>query len=144
MPSGCSFWRLAANGRTFYTLPEHHFNCALEAYTHNISLSADREKETEQTLAVMFELGYVRPEEVPEIPRLANRPKAILYAPLGDARVAPDVVCRSNVAVRSSGACGCRGCQAGRPTCMATGCSHRTRNDNKPGLHREPRIHGSR
>jgi len=47
-PSSCSFWRLAANGRTFYTLPESHFNCAVGAYTHNIPLSADREKETEQ------------------------------------------------------------------------------------------------
>jgi len=23
-PSGCSFWRLAAQGRTFYTVPENH------------------------------------------------------------------------------------------------------------------------
>ena len=29
-PSGCSFWRLAADGRTFYTVPEDHFNCAVE------------------------------------------------------------------------------------------------------------------
>lgn len=28
-PSGCSFWRLAAEGRTFYTVPEDHFNCAV-------------------------------------------------------------------------------------------------------------------
>jgi uncharacterized protein (DUF169 family) len=49
-PSGCSFWRLAAAGRTFYTVPENHFNCAVGAYTHNISLSPAREKETEQTL----------------------------------------------------------------------------------------------
>jgi len=28
-PSGCSFWRLAADGRTFYTVPEDHFNCAV-------------------------------------------------------------------------------------------------------------------
>ncbi len=40
-PSGCSFWRLAAEGRTFYTVPENHFNCAVGAYTHNIALSPD-------------------------------------------------------------------------------------------------------
>ena len=33
-------------------------NCAVGAYTHNIALSADREKETEQTSKMMFELGY--------------------------------------------------------------------------------------
>jgi Uncharacterised ArCR, COG2043 len=49
-PSGCSFWRLAAAGKAFYTVPENHFNCAVGAYTHNIPLSAQREKETEQTL----------------------------------------------------------------------------------------------
>jgi hypothetical protein len=31
-PSGCSFWRLAAEGRVFYTVPENHFNCAVGAY----------------------------------------------------------------------------------------------------------------
>ena len=56
-PSGCSFWRLAAAGRTFYTVPENHFNCAVGAYTHNIALSPEREKETEQTLKMMFESG---------------------------------------------------------------------------------------
>src|SRR3984893_18993611 len=60
-PSGCSFWRLAASGGVFYTVPENHFNCAVGAYTHNISLSPEREKEMEQTLRVMFELGYVTP-----------------------------------------------------------------------------------
>ena len=72
-PSGCSFWRLAAAGRTFYTVPENHFNCAVGAYTHNIPLSPEREKETEQTLKMMFDLGYVKPEEIPQIPRLRRR-----------------------------------------------------------------------
>ena len=47
-PSGCSFWRLAAEGRTFYTIPENHFNCAVGAYTHNIALSPEREKEIQR------------------------------------------------------------------------------------------------
>src|SRR5208282_230144 len=88
-PSGCSFWRLAAEGRTFYTVPENHFNCAVGAYTHNIALTPEREKETEQTLKFMFDLGYVKPEEVPQIPRLAQAPKAIQYTPLGDAVETP-------------------------------------------------------
>jgi len=28
-PAGCSFWRLAAAGRAFYTVPADHFNCAV-------------------------------------------------------------------------------------------------------------------
>ncbi|HTZ48098.1 MAG TPA: DUF169 domain-containing protein [Verrucomicrobiae bacterium] len=126
-PSGCSFWRLAAAGRTFYTLPENHFNCAVGAYTHNIPLSVEREKETEQTLKMMFDLGYVKPEEVPQIPRLSKTPKAILYSPLAEAAAVPDVVLfalrpagamllqeAANRAGVSSGAPA-----LGRPTCMA-------------------------
>jgi len=30
-PSGCSFWRLAAAGKSLYMVPENHFNCALGA-----------------------------------------------------------------------------------------------------------------
>jgi uncharacterized protein (DUF169 family) len=126
-PSGCSFWRLAADGRVFYTVPENHFNCAVGAYTHNITLSAEREKETEQTLGMMFELGYVKPEEVPEIPRLAKAPAAIVYAPLGETPVAPDVVlfaCKPSAAMLLNEAAGRAGVGGGipalgRPTCMA-------------------------
>jgi uncharacterized protein (DUF169 family) len=126
-PSGCSFWRLAAAGQVFYTVPENHFNCAVGAYTHNIALSPEREKETEQTLKMMFDLGYVKPEEVPQIPRLPKAPAAILYAPLGESPVAPDVVlfaCKPsaamllNEAANRAGVAG-GGPGLGRPTCMA-------------------------
>src|SRR5436190_11239635 len=33
VPSGCSFWRLASEGRTFFTVPSDHHNCAIGAYT---------------------------------------------------------------------------------------------------------------
>lgn len=126
-PSGCSFWRLAAEGRTFYTVPENHFNCAVGAYTHNIALSQQREKETEQTLKMMFDLGYVKPEEVPQIPRLAKPPKAILYVPLGDAVAEPDVVLfavKPAAAMLLQEAANRAGVDTGapalgRPTCMA-------------------------
>jgi uncharacterized protein (DUF169 family) len=126
-PSACSFWRLAASGKTFYTLPENNFNCAVGAYTHNIPLSPERQSETEQTLKMMFDLGYVKPEEVPQIPRLAQTPSAILYSPLADAHSVPDVVL---FAVKPAGAMllqeaahranvGSGAPALGRPTCMA-------------------------
>jgi uncharacterized protein (DUF169 family) len=126
-PSGCSFWRLAAAGRTFYTVPENHFNCAVGAYTHNITLSPEREQETGLTLKMMFDLGYVRPEEVPQIPRLAKSPAAVVYSPLGDAPLTPDVVlfaCRPRAAMLLNEAANRAGVASGapalgRPTCMA-------------------------
>lgn len=126
-PSGCSFWRVAADGRTFYTVPENHFNCAVGAYTHNITLSPERESETGQTLQMMFELGYLKPEEVLQIPRLANAPAAVVYSPLGDAPVTPDVVlfaCKPRAAMLLNEAANRAGVASGapalgRPTCMA-------------------------
>jgi uncharacterized protein (DUF169 family) len=91
-PSGCSFWRLAGAGRVFYTVPGDHANCAIGAYTHAIPLPAGRTEELEQTLAFMSGLGYVRLDEVPAIPRLSETPRAVVYAPLGDTPLDPDVV----------------------------------------------------
>jgi uncharacterized protein (DUF169 family) len=126
-PSGCSFWRVAADGRTFYTVPENHFNCAVGAYTHNITLSPERESETGQTLQMMFELGYVKPEEVPQIPRLAKPPAVVVYSPLGNAPATPDVVlfaCKPQAAMLLNEAANRAGVASGapalgRPTCMA-------------------------
>ena len=126
-PSGCSYWRLAAAGQVFYTVPENHFNCAVGAYTHNIALSPEREKETQQTLKMMFELNYVQPDEVARIPRLAKPPAAIAYAPLGETRLTPDVVlisCKPSAAMLLNEAANRAGVTSGppalgRPTCMA-------------------------
>ncbi len=91
-PSGCSFWRLAAEGRTFYTVPSDHYNCAIGSYTHNISLPPERAPELDQTLSFMTSIGYIRMEEIPGISRLPKTPGVVIYAPLGDTPVDPDVV----------------------------------------------------
>jgi uncharacterized protein (DUF169 family) len=91
-PSGCSFWRVAAGGRTFYTVPSDHYNCAIGSHTHNIPLPAERAKELDETLSFMAGVGYVRMEEVPGIPRLPQTPGVVIYAPLADTPVDPDVV----------------------------------------------------
>jgi len=91
-PSGCSFWRLAAAERTFYTVPADHRNCPIGSYTHNMPLPPERSGELTQTLGLMTELGYLKMEEVPGIPRLAQSPGVVIYSPLSDAPVDPDVV----------------------------------------------------
>src|SRR5882724_12471038 len=91
-PSGCSFWRIAMGGRAFYTVPADHHNCPIGSYTHNIPLPSERAGELGQTLGLMTELGYLKMEEVPGIPRLPQTPGVVIYAPLADAPVDPDVV----------------------------------------------------
>ena len=126
-PSGCSFWRLASEGRAFYTVPSDHFNCAVGSYTHSIELSPERSGETAQTLGLMFEVGYITPEDVPAIPRLPVSPGVVVYAPLADALVDPSVVmcaCRPSSAMLLQEAATRAGKAGtlpplGRPTCMA-------------------------
>jgi uncharacterized protein (DUF169 family) len=91
-PSGCSFWRLAADGRSFYTEPGDHYNCAIGCYTHNIPLPPEREAELGATVGFMTSIGYIRPEDVPGIARLTSSPSYIAYAPLSEATFTPDVV----------------------------------------------------
>jgi len=126
-PSGCSFWRVAAGGRTFYTVPGDHYNCAIGSHTHNMPLPPERAEELTQTLGFMTGVGYVRMEEVPGIPRLPKTPVAVIYAPLGDTPVDPDVVLvagRPGPLMRLLEAAIRAGVQSsvpimGRPTCMA-------------------------
>jgi uncharacterized protein (DUF169 family) len=125
-PSGCSFWRLAAEGRTFYTVPSDHFNCPVGSYTHNIPLPPEREQELPQVLALMSDIGYIRMEEVPGVPQLPRTPAVTVYAPLGATPEDPDVVIVAGrpgrlmlmheAAIRSQKA---TAPMLGRPTCMA-------------------------
>jgi uncharacterized protein (DUF169 family) len=91
-PSGCSFWRLAAQGRVFFTVPSDHYNCPVGSYTHKIELPADRARELPDILGTMTSLGYLKIEEVPGIPVLKETPKIIVYAPLAKTPADPDVV----------------------------------------------------
>jgi len=91
-PSGCSYWKLASEGRTFYTVAADHYNCPIGSYTHRIDLPAERAQELNETLGLMTQVGYLRMEEVSSIPRLHETPGAVVYAPLGATPVEPDVV----------------------------------------------------
>lgn len=126
-PSGCSFWRLAMEGRAFYTVPADHYNCPVGSHTHNIPLPAERADELPQVLQIMTGLGYLSMSEVPGIPRLSKTPGAVVYAPLGDTPVDPDVVLfigppgrimlLQEAAIRAGVATQVP--LLGRPTCMA-------------------------
>ncbi len=126
-PSGCSFWRIAAEGRTFYTVPSDHYNCPVGSYTHGISLPPDRAPELEQVLGLMAGAGYIKMEDIPGVFRLPETPAVVVYAPLGDSPFDPQVVLFSGrpasvmlleeAALRAGVAAQLP--MFGRPTCMA-------------------------
>ncbi len=91
-PSGCSFWRLASGSMTFYTIPSDQENCALGGHIHNIPLMPERSGEYEKAMSLMTSNGYIKMEDILSIPRLKQPPNVIVYAPLGDTPVHPDLV----------------------------------------------------
>lgn len=91
-PSGCSFWRLAADGRSFYTEAADHYNCAIGCYTHNIPLPPERLPELDATVAFMTGIGYLKPEDIPGIVRLPRPPQYVAYTPLAESPIPPEVV----------------------------------------------------
>jgi uncharacterized protein (DUF169 family) len=125
-PSGCSFWRLAAGGRVFYTVPSDHFNCPIGSFTHNITLPEERQVELTRTLGLMIDIGYIKMQEIPDLPRLPKTPPVTIYAPLAETPVDADVVVvagtPSNLMLLHEAALRA-GMKAlpmlGRPTCMA-------------------------
>src|SRR5436190_1712618 len=91
-PSGCSYWRRAAEGETFYTEAADHYNCPIGSYTHGIDLPPAQMQELQGVVQAMVSLGYLRNEEVPGIPRREQRFGVAVYGPLADASETPDVV----------------------------------------------------
>jgi uncharacterized protein (DUF169 family) len=89
--AGCRFWQEAAT-RTFVTAPRDHDLCAIGTFTHNLEVTAAHETDRRDALQVFADLGYVRPEDIPAIPVLAGRPAFVVYGPLADAALVPDVV----------------------------------------------------
>lgn len=126
-PSGCTYWKLAAEGSSFYTEAADHYHCPIGAHTHGIDLPPTQAKELEGVVRLMIQLGYLRPAEVPAIPRQQGAFGVVLYAPLAQAAWEPDVVLvRGNAkqvmllaeAAQAAGV-GPESALMGRPTCAA-------------------------
>ena len=124
-PAGCGYWRRAAAGEVFYTLPDDHKGCPVGAHTHNVTLSDSEKEGLMGLIGTMVSLSYIRMEEVPSIPTRRTPLKSATYAPLAKAPVPPDVVLvRGNArqlmllaeASQLAGVAG-SGATMGRPTC---------------------------
>jgi uncharacterized protein (DUF169 family) len=91
VPAGCRFWQEAQSG-VFATVPSQHDLCGIGIYTHNLEASPAAQKDLGDALKVFADLGYVREQDIPMIPVLKNRPQAVIYGPLSQVPLPPDVV----------------------------------------------------
>ncbi|MGC2162299.1 MAG: DUF169 domain-containing protein [Silvibacterium sp.] len=90
-PAGCRFWEDAAAG-AFATSAVDHSLCAIGVYTHNLAPSPSQQTDLLDALKVFGDLGYVTPQDLPLVPVLQSRPKHVIYAPLAQTPLPPDVV----------------------------------------------------
>jgi uncharacterized protein (DUF169 family) len=134
-PSGCTYWKRAAEGETFYTDAADHYHCPVGAYTHGIDLPPAQMQELQGVMGTMMSLGYLRGEELPGIPRRQEAFGVAVYGPLADTAEPPDVVLvRGNArqlmlleeAAEAAGISGTAPLM-GRPTCAAVPLAMQTR-----------------
>jgi uncharacterized protein (DUF169 family) len=124
-PAGCGYWRLAAEGRVFYTEALDHYTCPVGAHTHGVELPPDVAQELNGLVQTMVQMQYIKMEEIPTIPRRQHPFRVALYAPLADASFDPDVVLIRGTAkqlmlvAEAAQAVGIAsgGATMGRPTC---------------------------
>jgi len=91
-PSGCSYWRLAAEGESFYTEAADHYNCPIGAHTHGVDLPAEKAAELQALVTTMVGMKYLEIAEVPDIPRRTSPFGVAMYGPFPQAPFVPDVV----------------------------------------------------
>jgi uncharacterized protein (DUF169 family) len=124
-PAGCGYWRLAAEGRVFYTEASDHYTCPVGAHTHGVELPADVAQELNGLVQTMVQMQYIKMEEIPTIPRRQRPFRMALYARLAEASFDPDVVLIRGTAkqlmlvAEAAQAAGIvsGGATMGRPTC---------------------------
>jgi uncharacterized protein (DUF169 family) len=90
-PAGCRFWEDATTS-SFTTSAFNHELCAIGVHTHNLSPSPSQQEDLIDALKVFADLGYVRAEDVPQIPVLKSAAKFVTYSPLGTTPLPPSVV----------------------------------------------------
>jgi len=91
VPAGCRFWEEGTRAVFATSAPDHDL-CALGSYTHNLETSTAHDAERAEAWKVFASLGYVRPEDLPQIPVLETRPRFVVYGPLDRVPVRPAVV----------------------------------------------------
>lgn len=124
-PAGCGYWRLAAQGKIFYTEAADHYTCPVGAHTHGVELPAQVAAELNAVVQTMVGIQYITMEDIQKIPRRRDPFRLALYAPLAEAPFEPDVVLvRGTVKqlmllAEASQAAGVAagGATMGRPTC---------------------------
>ncbi|MEW6732698.1 MAG: DUF169 domain-containing protein [Acidobacteriota bacterium] len=90
-PSACTYWRRGEQ-ELFYTTAEDHYNCPIGLMTMGFSLSAEKHQEAQTLVATMASLHYFDPAEVQYLPTIKKAHNIIVYGPLENFPIDPDII----------------------------------------------------
>jgi uncharacterized protein (DUF169 family) len=91
VPAACSFWRRAETG-VFYAPAAKHFNCPIGAMTMGFEMPEQVQEQLMSTVTMMCEAGYISPDEPAKIPTTGRKAAGIVYGPLAEMPVEPDLI----------------------------------------------------
>lgn len=128
VPSACTFWRRAEQG-VFYASAEDHFGCPVGAMVMGFPLPPEKVQELMGLVGDMCAVSYVDEAEVPHIAKFGDPAQGVVYGPLADFPLQPDVVlvwttpAQAMLLQEATGASrwedNAVGATFGRPTCAA-------------------------
>jgi uncharacterized protein (DUF169 family) len=127
VPSACSFW-IAGQREVIFAPAEAHANCPIGVMTMGFQIPKSREQEAQMIVQTMCDLEYISPEEAAALPSVKKDHTGIVYGPLAEMPVDPDVAvffAKPGQAMMLAESSGCvdwtgKGLPAfGRPTCAA-------------------------
>ena len=90
-PSFCTFWR-EAEDKTFYASAEKHYNCPIGAMILGIEMPKEVQEELGGLVKKMCECSYLSEDEPANIPTLSKKMSGVVYGPLKDFPVEPELV----------------------------------------------------
>jgi uncharacterized protein (DUF169 family) len=90
-PSACTFWRWAEDG-VFYAPADSHLNCPIGAMVMGFNLPQETQQQLMGLVEMMVGCGYIGADEPARIPAIKGQRAGILYGPLREFPVAPNVV----------------------------------------------------
>lgn len=89
VPAGCVFW-FKASERTFATAAADHANCSVGSLTHGFRTL--EEVAGNEDVVALVGAEWVSPDVFPAIPTVKQTPAQVVYGPLAETPIAPDVV----------------------------------------------------
>jgi uncharacterized protein (DUF169 family) len=90
-PSACTFWRQAEHA-LFYAAADRHLECGVGTMTMGFPIPAERQDAAMGLVGMMVEIGYLDSAETAHLPAVQKPHQGILYGPLAEFPVEPDVV----------------------------------------------------